>query len=120
VSPHSSWLRFMGIGAGGLVLVVITVQALRYEPQFYDPCEGVGRAVEKVEEAPFVRLAEQYLQQTRNWTEADYCVGKKWTEGGERIVAVLKRGKRVVGSGGDLQVHINPAAMTVTGERAYQ
>jgi hypothetical protein len=120
LSPRLSWLRFIGIGAGGLVFVVITVQAQRYDPQFYDPCEDMAPAGEAVEEAPFVRLAEQYLQQTHSWTQSDYCIGGKWTDGDEYIVGVRKRGKRVVGSAGDLQIRINSATMTVTGERAYQ
>lgn len=103
--------------AASITVVGFTLYSLQYDPKVWDACEGV--ALIAGADAPFARVTERYLQQTRNWSQADYCIDKNVARGGEHIVSVRRSGRRV-GGGEGFRLRIDPANMTVRGELAHE
>jgi hypothetical protein len=103
---------------GCAVTVGFSLQMLRYQPKVIDSCEGVSIAVDPTD-ADFERAVEKYLEETRRWSQGDYCIASKSTRGRERIAAVFRRGP-LVGGGEGFLVRVDPATMTALGEMARE
>jgi hypothetical protein len=99
---------------GCAVVVGLSLQALRYQPKVTDSCAGVSIAVDPTD-AAFERAVEKYLEETRRWSQGDYCIASRTQRGAERIATVFRRGP-LVGGGEGFLVRVDPATMTALGE----
>jgi len=102
---------------GSVAVVGFALHSLQYNPKVWDACERVPITSAIAADGSLERVTERYLEQTRNWSQSDYCVVKNSTRGNEQIVSVYRRGRRV-GGGEGFQIRIDPVRMAVTGELA--